>query len=94
MAEIKFNNVSVEAGEKPLLQNVSLRLSPDELTVIIGPNGAGKSTLLKTALGLVHPQAGQVTLNGVNIRDVKPEERAPACFVPAATALPRLAHSC
>ena len=76
MAELNFNNVSVLAGEKPLLQNASLRLSPAELTVIIGPNGAGKSTLLKTALGLVHPHEGQVRLNGANIQDVEPEERA------------------
>jgi iron complex transport system ATP-binding protein len=76
MAEIKLNNVCVEAGGARLLHNASANFRSGELIALIGPNGAGKSTLLKCALALMAPSAGTVTLNGKAIAELSPIERA------------------
>ena len=56
---IRVKNISVTAGGKALLQNISLHCHCGELTVLIGRNGAGKSTLLKAVLGEI-PHTGTV----------------------------------
>lgn len=56
--------VSVFAGRRALLHDVSLRIEPGELLAVIGPNGAGKSSLLKTLSGELRPARGNITLNG------------------------------
>lgn len=47
-----------------------------ELVAIIGPNGSGKSTLLEIVSGHLKPLAGHVELNGENIHQLSPRERA------------------
>ena len=44
--------------------------------MLLGPNGGGKSTLLKTIAGLIPPLAGEVSVQGRNLRDVRALERA------------------
>jgi len=43
---------------------------PSGVTVVEGPSGAGKTTLLRLIAGLVHPQAGNVTLDGRALTDI------------------------
>lgn len=62
---LTLENVTVGYGRTPVLTDVSLTLRRGELLVLVGPNGCGKSTLLKTALGLLPPEKGRVTLEGV-----------------------------
>ncbi len=50
------------------LDNVSLDVKKGEIFGILGPNGAGKSTLIKVVTGLVIPDSGDVTLNGLDFR--------------------------
>ena len=51
-------------GSSPALQGVSLDVHAGELLAIVGRNGAGKSTLARLLVGLLRPQAGQLTLFG------------------------------
>ncbi|MBX7460558.1 ABC transporter ATP-binding protein [Qipengyuania huizhouensis] len=46
------------------LSEISCKLKPGEITAICGPNGAGKSSLLQALAGLLHIDAGQVSLDG------------------------------
>lgn len=55
---------------KTVLQQVSFQVRQGEFVGLIGPNGAGKSTLLKTLRGMLPLQAGEVLLNGRQIRSL------------------------
>lgn len=51
-------------GALTALDGISLAIGPGQLTSIVGPNAAGKSTLLKCIVGLVHPDAGEILIDG------------------------------
>ncbi len=76
MLEIKDLCVSIE--DKEILRGISLVIEPGEIHAIMGPNGSGKSTLAKVLAG--HPAytvtSGQIILNGQEVQDLEPEERA------------------
>jgi ATP-binding cassette subfamily C protein CydD len=57
----------------PALRDVSFRVPAGETLVLAGPSGAGKSTVLELLLGFLAPDAGRVTLNGVDVSSVTPE---------------------
>jgi len=56
--------------------HVSLQLAPGELHAIIGPNGAGKTTLIGQLGGELHPDSGQVLLEGEDITSQAAPARA------------------
>jgi iron complex transport system ATP-binding protein len=58
------------------LAPISLEARAGELVTIIGPNGSGKSTLLEILSGHLKPLAGRVELNGEDIHQLSPRERA------------------
>lgn len=55
---------------EPALLGVSFEVKPGEMLSIIGPNASGKSTALKLLLAMNRPQAGQVILDGMDIRQI------------------------
>ncbi len=60
------------------LEDVSTALEPGTITAICGPNGAGKSTLLSAMAGLLHPDRGEVLLDGDPLGRLHPRKRAQA----------------
>lgn len=56
----KLEHISLTAGQREILHDVSLEVYPQSILTVIGPNGAGKSTLLKILLGLRKPDSGSV----------------------------------
>ncbi len=51
------------------LQDVNLHIRPGERIALVGPNGAGKTTLVKLLTRLYDPTAGQILLDGVDLRE-------------------------
>jgi len=68
--KLELRNVSFRypEAETDTLTNISLTIQPGEKLAIVGLNGAGKTTLIKLACGLLDPTAGEVLLNGEDIR--------------------------
>ncbi|HEV7284782.1 MAG TPA: ATP-binding cassette domain-containing protein, partial [Kaistia sp.] len=52
---LQVEALTVRAGQRAILDNVSLTVAPGELTAVVGPNGAGKSTILKAVTGELRP---------------------------------------
>lgn len=61
---IEFQELHKEFDEKRVLQGFSLRVRDGETMVIIGYSGSGKSVALKHIVGLLHPDAGEVIVDG------------------------------
>ena len=68
---IEFKNVSFKypGSDNYALKNISFKIDPNETVAIVGYNGAGKSTLYKLLLGLYVPQEGDITVNGISIKE-------------------------
>lgn len=77
---IRFEGVTFAypRSDRPVLQDVSFHIRPRERIALVGPNGAGKSTLVKLLLGLYRPDAGRITVDGVDLRDIDPASRRQA----------------
>ena len=80
MLKIKNLHVSVDEGQKPILKGLSLEVPKGEVHAIMGPNGAGKSTLSYVLTGRDGYKVtdGSATLDGADLLDMEPEERAAA----------------
>ncbi|PWC36550.1 ATP-binding protein [Azospirillum sp. TSO35-2] len=88
--EVSLSRVSLRYRNDadPALVGVSFTVKPGQIVAIVGPDGAGKSSLLKVMLGLYAPQAGNVRVDGVDIRQMDPIElRKSIGYVPQASAL-------
>lgn len=57
---IKAEGLSIQLGERQILQGIDIALQAGEIVTVIGPNGAGKSTLAKCLLGLLPAYEGKV----------------------------------
>jgi iron complex transport system ATP-binding protein len=74
--ELIAETLSVALGGHTVLDGVSARFRPGEVTAIVGPNGAGKSTLLACLAGLRRPDSGQVSLGETPVLTLPHRERA------------------
>lgn len=82
---VDFSRVSFRysADTEPALLGLGFRLKSGEMLAITGPSGSGKSTILRLILGLYAPQAGQVSVGGLDIRQIDPYElRHSIAYVP------------
>ena len=67
MSILNASRICVRRGRRAILDNVSLHAESGDFVAVIGANGAGKSTLLTVLAGLLKPDSGMVTLDGVAI---------------------------
>ena len=76
MLEIKNLHASIQG--KDILRGLTLTVRPGEVAAIMGPNGSGKSTLSYVVSGRsdYDVTAGEVLLDGENILNIAPDERA------------------
>ena len=69
-ADIEFQNVDFNYGEKPVLRNINLTVKAGQLVAFVGQSGSGKTTLANLLLRFYDPVGGVIKIGGVNIRDV------------------------
>ena len=67
---IEFHDVSFAYGAKPVLSRVNLTIRAGEVVALVGMSGAGKSTLADLIPRFYDVNSGQITIDGVDIRDV------------------------
>lgn len=66
-AMIAVRGLTKSIGPQKILRGVDLDVAKGETLVIIGRSGGGKSVLLKHLIGLMHPDAGEIWIDGENI---------------------------
>ena len=78
MSLLKIENLHARVEEKEILKGFNLTVNAGEVHAIMGPNGAGKSTLASVLAGNSNFEvtAGSTFLDGVDLLEMAPEERA------------------
>ncbi|HEY7529657.1 MAG TPA: ABC transporter ATP-binding protein [Gemmatimonadota bacterium] len=85
---IRIRGLSRRYGAVVALDGLSLEVAAGEIVALIGSNGAGKSTCLKALVGLVRPDAGELAVDGVDVRRRPLEGRARMGYLPQDVAFP------
>ncbi len=70
------NNLNKSFGKKLVLHDVSYQVKKGEVVGLLGPNGAGKTTSFYMITGLISPDAGNISLDGVDITEQPMYKRA------------------
>jgi len=75
---LKINDLHANVDDKEILKGINLEVKAGEVHAIMGPNGSGKSTLASVISGNENFEVtqGSIELNGEDLEDVSPEERA------------------
>ena len=73
--DVVLAHVTFGYGEKHVLNDFSMTVRQGEQVTLVGRTGAGKSTVFKLLLGLYQPQAGTVTIGGVDVAHITDRER-------------------
>src|SRR6201988_574528 len=69
MATLSTHSLTKSYGGRTVVRGVSLEVSSGEVVGLLGPNGAGKTTTFYMTVGLTAPDAGRVTLDGLDVTD-------------------------
>ncbi|MFN0039979.1 MAG: ABC transporter ATP-binding protein [Burkholderiales bacterium] len=72
---VSFTNVSRAFGEVRAVDDVSFDIHDGEFFSMLGPSGSGKTTCLRLIAGFERPDAGHISVHGVNVEAVPPYER-------------------
>jgi Fe-S cluster assembly ATP-binding protein len=75
---LSIKNLHASIGDKEILKGINIEVKAGEVHAIMGPNGSGKSTLSAVIAGNENYEVtdGQVFLDGEDLADLAPEERA------------------
>jgi ATP-binding cassette subfamily B protein len=88
-AQLVFEHVAYRHAARSVgLDDVSFTTAPGSTTALVGPSGSGKTTIVRLALRLIDPQGGRITMDGLDLRQVRGAElRRAVCLVPQDVAL-------
>lgn len=84
--EIRVAGVGFSHEVAPVLRDADMVIPAGSLTVVMGPSGAGKTTLVDLVVGLLQPDAGEIRVDGVPLREIAAREwRMQIGYVPQET---------
>ena len=66
---LKISHLTKTYGEKKAVDDLSLHIAPGEIYGFIGHNGAGKTTTIKAVVGILQFDEGEITIDGVSVKD-------------------------
>lgn len=84
---IQVNHLSKKYGAQKAVDDVSLVVDAGEVFGYLGPNGAGKSTTIKILTGLLKPDSGTISINGIDVLTNPVEAKKQFGYVPESGAL-------
>ena len=88
---IQLSHVTAGYGGPPVVQDVTLDLTPGEVLVLLGPNGCGKSTLLRTIAGLQPLSSGEVLVDGISAAGLSRRQLAQKItYLPQSRSVPNI----
>lgn len=90
MIKIEGLNFKFHKAQKPLFNDFNMELKSGNIYGLLGKNGAGKSTLIYLMTGLLTPQKGTITFNGIDVRKRLPEVTGQTFLVPEEFELPEI----
>jgi len=67
---IEFRSVKFSYGSENVFDGLDLEIPAGQITALVGSSGAGKTTVVDLAVGLVHPDSGEVRIDGRPLRDI------------------------
>ncbi len=70
---LHIEGLTVSRGAGPVVRDVTIEITPGEVTALLGPNGAGKSSLVLAVGGVLPAQSGTMTIDGRNLLGRRPE---------------------
>lgn len=79
---LKVSHLVGGYSQIPVLKDVSFEVQPGELVGLIGLNGAGKSTTIKHIIGLLEPQKGEISIDGVTLFDDPKKYKTKLAYIP------------
>jgi len=79
---LRIENVVKSFGSLMAVKGVSFALENNQVLGLLGPNGSGKSTLMKSMVGIITPDAGTITVQGLNVASNSTEVKKIVGFVP------------
>lgn len=68
---IRIENVTFSYADHPVIKNLNLEIRKGQKVALVGLSGSGKSTLINLLLGLYPLSEGRITIDGIDIRDIK-----------------------
>ena len=66
---LRMEHLTKVYGDKKAVDDLSLHIQPGEIYGFIGHNGAGKTTTLKSVVGILQFDAGEITIDGISIKE-------------------------
>ena len=81
MTLLHVDAIEAGYGAQTVIRGLSLMMAEGDFAALIGPNGHGKTTLLRAISGLVRLRHGSITLGGIRIDGLRPDEVAAAGIV-------------
>ena len=73
---LKLENLQKHFGGLRAVDGIDIEVAPGTVHALIGPNGSGKTTSLNVVNGIYRPTAGRIYLDGIEVTQMKPHERA------------------